>query len=247
MINSSSITSTSFTMLSSSSRRAFVFDRAFVSDTSETLSHQRADLLLSDFVMTFEIWAKTTNLIRVTYSSLLEIFRLLSSLNTLKKLSETLDTLKIRSRAQLFLLSLRFQKIKIEKKQQFNLSTTSREKLRKNIRNLIFFDFIFLMSRLLFSQTLSSKQHRDMTEIVDKSTKLYYSLSWSFSIRFTFDAFALYLDKSSIFLSDFLNFELSNILRLNRLTFVNKDIRNSIAIKSKMMMYVQKIIQIKNW
>ena len=112
---------------------------------------------------------------------------------------------------------------------------------------MIFFDFIFLMSRLLFSQTLLSKQHRDMTKIVNKSTKLYHFLSWDFSIRFIFDVFALYFDKFFIFLLNFLNFKLNNILRLNRLTFVSKDMRNSIAIKSKMTMYVQKIIQIRSW
>ena len=121
IINFNSIISISFTMFFSSFRRAFVSDRAFVFDIFETLSHQRVDLLLSDFVMIFEIWTKTTNFIRVIYNSFLEIFRLLSSLNILKKLFEILDILKIRFRAQFSLLSLRFQKIKIEKKQEFSL------------------------------------------------------------------------------------------------------------------------------
>ena len=247
MINSNSITSISFTMFFSSFRRAFVSDRAFVFDIFEALFYQRVDLLLSDFVMIFAIWTKIANFTRVIYNSFLEIFRLFSSLNTLNELFETFDIFKIRSRVQLSLLFLRFQKVKIEREQQFNLSVTFREKSKKNTQNLIFFDFIFLMSRLLFSQIFSSKQHRDMTKIVDKSTEFYHFLSWNFSIRFTFDVFVLYLDKFLIFLSNFLNFELNDILHLNRLTFVNRNMRNSIAIKSKVTMYVQEIIQIKSW
>ncbi|KAI9848827.1 MAG: hypothetical protein M1837_006343 [Sclerophora amabilis] len=220
---------------------------------AEDIPHHRNAVLLDDFTMALGIWCEDANVTRSGYIGLLQVLRSLSDLGRLKVLPETLDTLRIKTRAQLPLLRLQAKRIPVVMEKQPSLPSRAKNKPATTLRKMVFFDPIDMVRRMVLASAFVERLHFGMADLVDVPTELYHSESWGSSIRTCSGNFARYPDGAPIFLSDIveyrcqlqshcLNSSYKHIQHIGRVTFVGRDRRRMTKMPGAKTLVLQQLI-----
>lgn len=228
--------------------------RSTINNSFENISHRRLSFI-SDFALTFDLWCEIASIIRFTYKFAFEILRLLKFVDSISELSKTLNALKNQCREQLSLLSLKINRIRIKRNQQSTMikDRKRKQRFRKEIRKMFYFDLIALFSTMHASSSFLKKQYYDMTLIVNALSKLFHSNNWRSSIRSTFEEFAFYSNASSIFSFDILWFKCLvkcenvehdiNSRHMNRVIFMRKNQRCDSLFFDRKVLKIQEVIK----
>lgn len=219
-------------------------------NSSEEVPHRRAMTLLDDFTFALGLWCAETGLSKRKYTALLEVLGMIQDLVEIKRLPQSLNTLKRYTSAQLPLMAMRRSKIALVPEKVPTMSTSHDILGTPMIPMdwLYFFDPIKLFQTVLSCQELRNKMHFGMAEFVDAPSELWQSHAWGSSIRSCSGDFAHYSNGEVIFPSDFMYYRCTHsdctcqseqCVHLGRVLAVGRDKSSTAIVPNALTLKVQ--------
>lgn len=235
--------------MSSSSRS---WDADLSADTSEEILYRCFLNDVDSFIMTLELWMKKISITRQNWESLREVLILMKNINQVRNLLKTLSTFWKHIKAQLSLLKMQRKKLTLKMNQMSTLVSSIREDSMIEKNFMYYFNSSHLFEMMLSAKAFTDKLHLDMINFVDKSSKLWKSYAWEFSIRSCSEQFAQ-LNKESLFSLNVIYFKCSDnnckcdnaahLSYMKRIIYVEKDHISNACVSEVILLTIQRLAQ----